>query len=232
MDRVKITTAQNVLIDYEAAGIGDRAIATIFDLCILVAYLITMSLATQEIESLATTIVIFIPYFLYFVLSEIFFNGQTIGKKIRGIKVTRIDGTEPQVGDYLIRWLFRLVELDLTFGLVALLTLFIRGKGQRLGDMAAGTAVVKISRPVALSDTIYTATDSDYTPTFKNVGQLSLRDITLAKEVLQTLQRDRHAAAVGEKMKTTLLKKMDAESPLSPTEFLQTVIQDYNHDKS
>ncbi|MEM8484138.1 MAG: RDD family protein [Bacteroidota bacterium] len=229
MDRVKITTAQNVYIDYEAAGVGDRAIAAIIDLCILISYLISMTLATQAVQSTATTIVILIPYFLYFVLSEILFNGQTIGKKLRGIKVTRLDGTAPHVGDYIIRWLFRLIEVEMTLGLVALVTVIVRGKGQRIGDMAANTAVVKISRSVGLQDTIYTKLDTDYSPTFDNASLLSEAEITLAKEVLDTLQQGGNAGPIGEKMKATLLKKLEADSPLSPIAFLQTVIKDYNH---
>ena len=65
MDRVKITTAQNVFIDYEAAGVGDRAIAAIFDLCILIAYLISAMLATEAVKSTTTTVIIVLPYLLF-----------------------------------------------------------------------------------------------------------------------------------------------------------------------
>ncbi len=233
MDRVTVNTSQNVFIDYEAAGVGDRSIAAILDLFLLFAYLLSVSILIEP-ESPAVFVIIFLPYFLYFLIAEIFFNGQTLGKKMRGIKVSRIDGTEPRLGDYIIRWLLRLIEVDLTFGMVALVTLFARGKGQRLGDMAAGTAVVKTRPPVSLNDTLYTALESEYQPVFKEVNLLSPKDIALTKEVVESLQASRFSAKMTEvahKMKATLEQKMSISSDLSALNFLETVIKDYNHIK-
>jgi len=232
MDRVKVTTAQNVFIDYEAAGVGDRTIAALIDFLILFSYLMIALLAAGDNLSTGVASIIVLPYPLYFLISEILFNGQTIGKKVRGIKVTRIDGTEPRLGDYIIRWLFRLVEIDICMGLIALLTLIFRGKGQRLGDMAAGTTVVKISRLTGLDKTFYTELESDYTAVFQEVVNLTENDIKLAKEVLDAITRERttpHTIAIGEKMKATLARKMDISSPLTPADFLSTVIKDFNH---
>lgn len=232
MDRVKIKTAQNVLIDYEAAGIGDRTVAAIIDLFILVAYLISAFLVLANFITPAISVLISLPYLLYFLISETLMNGQTIGKKVRGIVVTKIDGTEPRFGDYIIRWLIRIVEIDLTMGLIALITVFIHGNGQRLGDMAAGTAVVKKARKVDLKDTLYTAVQDDYILTFQETGSLSDKEISLAKEVLDTLVREKTTpglTAVAEKMKDSLLHKMNTTSELPPKTFLHAVIQDYNY---
>ena len=81
MDRVKVNTAQNVYIDYEAAGVGDRAVAAIFDMMLLISYVIFMMLVLADNLSTAVVSVITLPYLLYFLLAEIFFNGQTVGKK-------------------------------------------------------------------------------------------------------------------------------------------------------
>ena len=233
MDRVKVTTAQNVYIDYEAAGIGDRTVAAIIDVFILFAYFITALLIVGEEISTSVSVILSLPYFFYFLISETFLDGQTIGKKARGIKVTRIDGTEPRFGDYIIRWLFRLIEIDMSMGMIALVALFIRGRGQRLGDMAAGTTVVKVSRNISLKNTLYTEVDSAYTPVFQEaVDMLGDKDISLAKEVMDALMLERsttHLVEVGEKMKATLAQKMKVTSELSPLDFLQAVITDYNH---
>ena len=232
MDRVKINTAQNVYIDYEAAGVGDRAIAAIFDGLILVSYFILMTALLGENLSPGVMALISIPYILYFLLSEIFLNGQTIGKKARGIKVTRIDGTEPGPGDYVIRWLFRFVEIDICMGLIALLTLIFRGNGQRLGDMAARTTVVKISRKTTLDQTFYTGLEADYEAQFREAALLTDKDISLAKEVLDTIKREGPSpqnSVLGDKMKATLERKMAISSPLPATDFLDTLIKDYNY---
>ena len=231
MDRVKIDTAQNVLIDYEAAGIGDRTVATIIDLFVLIAYLSTAFLFVGNNGSLAISVLISIPYLLYFLISETLMNGQTLGKKARGIVVTRIDGTQPRFGDYIIRWLFRMVEIDLSMGLIALITVFLRGNGQRLGDMAAGTAVVKKTKPTSLKETLYADLQEDYILTFQETSVLSEKEVTLAKEVLDTLIREKTSpglTAAAEKMKHSLLRKMNTTSDLPPKSFLHAVIQDYN----
>lgn len=232
MDRLAINTTQNVNIEYEAAGIGDRAIATIIDMIIILSYLSTAFLIAGDSPSIGLATVISLPFVFYFLLSEIILNGQTIGKRARQIKVTRIDGTEPRLGDYVIRWLFRFVEVDVTFGLIALLTLFAKGKGQRLGDMAAGTAVVKVKKQVALSDTLYQEIDENYVVTLLQADQLSHQDVLLAREVLDTIKRERgseHTIALADKMKATLERKMNSSSDLPSVSFLQTIIKDYNY---
>ncbi len=235
MDRVKINTAQNVFLDYEAAGIGDRTIAGIIDTIVLVCYLIFASLLIQESTSIATQTIVFLPYIFYFLVSEIFLNGQTLGKRSRNIKVTRLDGTQPRIGDYFIRWFFRFLEVDLSFGMIAVVSLFFRGNGQRLGDMAAGTMVVKINKSVSLDDTLYQELDEAYVPTIKETVHLTEKEISLTKEVFDTINVEKPSPqiiSVGEKMKATLESKMNISSPLSAREFLWAVIQDYNHLKS
>ena len=97
MDNFQIETAQNVSINQNVAGIGDRILAYIIDFFILVAYfLITVfSLAAFGIESnsLASASIFFmvigIPAFLYFLFMETFWNGRTLGKaalNLRGVK--------------------------------------------------------------------------------------------------------------------------------------------------
>lgn len=231
MENVRIQTAQNVEIDFAVAGIGDRVIAAMIDYFILYCYLIAASVGAGFGQSLALSVVLFLPYFVYFVVCEIFFDGQSIGKKAFDLKVARLDGGSPTLGNYLLRWLLRFIDIDLTFGMVAIVTLLINGKGQRLGDMAAGTTVVKIKPRVALRDTLFARLEDDYTPTFYQVEALDDQDIATAKDVLNTLIGERRSHTthqLGEKIKTVLERKMALTSDLSPLDFLRTVIKDYN----
>ncbi|CAN0595818.1 unnamed protein product [Laminaria digitata] len=107
----------------------------------------------------------------------------------------------------------------------------MRGNVQRLGDMAAGTAVVKKAEKVGLKDTLYSALQDDYILTFQETDVLTDKEISLAKEVLDTLIREKTnpgLTAVAEKMKASLLLKMNTTSELPPKSFLHAVIQDYN----
>jgi len=235
MENVRIQTPQNVAIDFEVAGLGDRVIAALIDYMLLISYLVGMSLvAVLADNSMAVAVVLFLPYFLYFLICEVFLDGQSIGKRTRQLKVVRLDGSPPTLGNYVVRWLLRFVEVDLTMGAVALVTVFVNGQGQRLGDLAAGTTVVKIRPRTALRDTLFARLDETYTPRYPQADRLDARDVATAKDALDVLITDGTSHTthrLGHAMKTVLEQKMDVSSDLPPAEFLRTVIKDYNYVK-
>lgn len=232
MQTVTIRTTQNVVILYPAASLGDRIFAYLIDLAIIITYFILMAFAISYlgISSAALFITLFvIPPFLYHVLFEIFMNGQSPGKKQMGIKVVRLDGTPPTIGNYIIRWLLRLIEIDLMSGAIAMLTIAISGKGQRLGDLAAGTAVVKLvkQREVTASE-VFTPPDETYVPVFHQAVQLNDRDIELIRQALEvnrTTGNDRPLQRVTEKIKSLL----GIQTDMPPVKFLYTIVKDYSH---
>ena len=178
MQTVSVRTAQNVVIDYPVASLGDRILAYFIDVLIIIAYfiLIFLIMASGDVGSTALFIsTLVIPPFLYHLLFEIFMNGQSPGKRQMNIKVVRLDGTPATIGNYIIRWLLRLIEIDFLSGAVALLTIAISGKGQRLGDIAAGTTVVKLVKQAAVTaKEVFTLADENYSPVFQQVIQLNL----------------------------------------------------------
>jgi uncharacterized RDD family membrane protein YckC len=164
MDSIKITTSQNVDLEYEAAGVGYRILATILDevfkmVYIIIGFLILGLTAksnphfydSNDNYTLYTVLILAaLPYTLYYFLSETFMNGQSFGKKIVGTKVVKLDGTQPSVSSYMIRSLLRVIDN----GLIALIAVAVTEKSQRLGDLAAGTTVIKIGSKITLRDTI------------------------------------------------------------------------------
>ncbi|HCI71200.1 MAG TPA: RDD family protein, partial [Balneola sp.] len=84
---------------------------------------------------------------------EVVWNGKSFGKWMMGLQVVMLDGSSPSFGNYLIRWMLRLLEVSFTNGILAFITVLINGKGQRLGDIAAKTCVIKTRKKVKLSDT-------------------------------------------------------------------------------
>jgi uncharacterized RDD family membrane protein YckC len=235
MERVQIQTAQNVRLDLEVAGLGDRVLAAIIDYAIVVAYFIGSFLVLASAKFLTTAsliLVVFLPTFLYFLLCELFLDGQTVGKLARRIKVVRLDGRAPTVSGYLTRWLLRPIDFELTSGAAALACVLVTGTGQRLGDLAAGTTVVKIRPRTALRDTLFARLDEMHTPTFAQVDALADADVEVAKDVLNTLvtqPRSPATAALGRRTQRALARKMGVTSDLTPPHFLRAVIEDYNH---
>jgi len=161
MEKVKIKTTQNVDVEYEIASIGDRIVAVLIDYLILLVCFIALMILSIFIRDILNEymymffFLIYIPMILYDLLFEIFMNGQTPGKKFRNIKVIKMDGSQPTIGNYLLRWVFRLIDIGISYGGIAILTILINGKGQRIGDIAAGTTVIKLKKSVSLRDTIF-----------------------------------------------------------------------------
>lgn len=103
----------------------------------------------------AFLIVLFVVEWLYPVLFEVFARGQTPGKKALGIAVVNDDLSPVTLGTSLVRNLLRTVDVLPLFYLAALVTMLANQRFQRLGDMAAGTLVVSLSRsakPAAVDD--------------------------------------------------------------------------------
>ncbi|MEA2629602.1 MAG: hypothetical protein QOJ10_2062 [Chloroflexota bacterium] len=154
-----VATPERVSFDYQVAGLGTRAIAQLLDLLIvggvLIAVIFFASAAgtvtgSSTVGTLILIIGAFIVVFGYFWISEALFSGQTIGKKAFRLRAMG-DRGEPltfmQAG---IRNVVRIVDfLPYGYG-VGMVVLFANGKGKRLGDLAAGTIVVKDSDHVWL----------------------------------------------------------------------------------
>ena len=239
METIQIQTTQNIELNYDLAGVGDRLIATVIDVAIQIGYALASLILMGMLEIFNTgsspvfMVLLYLPIFFYDVVLESLYNGQTFGKRVRDIRVIKIDGREASIGSYIIRWLFRLIEITLTGGSIALLTMIINGKGQRLGDMAAGTTVVRIKKHIRLEDTILTNVDENYLPTFQEAVLLSDKNIETIKEVLRAKpEEDRHGIVKMEFVNKTagiIKKKLNITDNMESQTFLNRIIKDYNY---
>ena len=154
-----VSTPERVSFDYQVAGLGTRGIAQILDLLIVTGLLVAVfffaaaAAAGTRSDVVGTLIDLFgafVVIFGYFWISEAIFSGQTLGKRALRLRVVG-DRGEPltwvQAG---IRNVIRIVDfLPYGYG-VGVVVLFANGRGKRLGDLAAGTIVVKDSDHVWL----------------------------------------------------------------------------------
>jgi len=240
LDSVIINTSQNVVIDYEPAGVGNRLLASILDILFKIAFIFTLSIIfsmlgiySGRLNNSASIVIFFIllvlPYLFYDLLFEIFMHGQTIGKKIMKIKVVKLDGTQPSVGSYLLRWLIRLFEIDIFQGLVAIVCIASSKNSQRLGDMAAGTTVIHIRPAVSIQDTILQQQKhEEYNMIFKQVALLTDTDIQLVKDVHDFFVETGNADALT-KLAVKIKTKTGIVTDLKDGEFIAALLKDYNH---
>lgn len=238
-ESIEINTTQNVLVSYEPAGVFDRALGYILDRLIVTVYsliiwivFLAIAGAAQDPEdshfvwAYIISIALYLPAFLYDFLCEVFFNGQSLGKKVMNVKVVKLDGTQPSVGAYLLRWMLRIV--DFIIGpLVALISVMSTRNSQRLGDLAAGTTVIKLSPKASIHNTILYKAIPGYQLTFREVNKLSDRDIAIIKEVYQQCRQSRDYDSLM-KLANKVRQQMGlGVVNMSAEQFINTVLADY-----
>jgi uncharacterized RDD family membrane protein YckC len=237
MNTIRINTTQNIELEYELAGAGERIVAWLIDVVIFIAYFIVVSViinATAGIDNFVRnnpwlSFLFLIPFVFYNLFCDTIFNGQTVGKKVMSIKVVSLNGNQPSVGQYMIRWLFRLIDIYTFNGLPAFICVIASEKKQRIGDMVAGTTLIKTSPRTVFQQTIYAPTpDVNYTVSFPEVVNLSDADVQLIREVQMHILKTGNlylAYPTAEKIKNLL----HVQTNLEAAHFLNVVIADYNH---
>jgi uncharacterized RDD family membrane protein YckC len=146
LDTIKIIeTPEGVELKLTCAGIYVRGLAWLIDALIHTIILIVLSLILPRFGNFGMglfAIIFFLLNWLYPVLFEIYYNGQTPGKKIMKIQVLLMDGTQVTWGASLLRNLLRTVDIlpfSYAFGV---LTMLMSHDFRRLGDLAANTIVI------------------------------------------------------------------------------------------
>jgi uncharacterized RDD family membrane protein YckC len=240
MTQLSINTTQNVNINFTAASVGDRILGQLLDSLVKIAYGIMVYIIVQifsldnlfdgldQWSIIAIISVIGLPVMFYSLIQESLWEGQTIGKKLMKVKVIKLDGYQAGFGDYLIRWLFRLIDISVGNGVIGLITIVSSSKNQRLGDMAAGTAIISLKNNININHTIIQDINSDYLPTYPLVIKLSDNDVRIVKETFETavLQKDFITLSkLANKISTvTGIKNTSG----TDTDFIRVVLKDYN----
>ena len=139
---ISISTAHNVDIDYTPAGVLDRILATMIDgavqLGIFLLGIMIFGLLDLPGSSTWYFILLTVIIALYHLVCESVFHGQSLGKLTMHIQVVKLNGKKLTFWDCMLRWIFRLVDISISSGAIAVISIMISKRMQRLGDMAAG----------------------------------------------------------------------------------------------
>ncbi|MEO4004651.1 MULTISPECIES: RDD family protein [unclassified Flavobacterium] len=242
MSELSIVTTQNVNISFKTASVGTRIVSELLDMLVKIAYVVVVIyvffylLNIQKFfegadpwTSGAIMMLFGLPVMLYSLLQESLMEGQTVGKKIMKIKVIKIDGYQAGFGDYLIRWIFRIVEFGIGSGVIGMVAILASNKSQRLGDMAAGTAVISLKRNINIDHTILQEIDEGYVPIYPLVIKLSDNDVRIIKETFESALR-----VDDFKLIYQLREKIESVTGIknqsgNDSDFIRTVLKDYNY---
>lgn len=255
---VHVSTPFNIHLDFEVAPLPRRILAWTLDIILLMLFAQAMRSfvlalfyepGTDTYPLGLDLIMVTLPMLFYHLLMESLFQGQSVGKMAAGIRVLSLEGGEPNLGQYLMRWIFRTWEWPLVFGVVAFMEygivlqafvcaffglavvviVAISPKQQRLGDMAAGTAVVDTRKQFSITDTIFQQVSTDnYKVLFPEVMRLSDRDINAIKSVL-TQTRETGRFDTAHRIALRVKEVLHIESRLEVTDFLEKLLDDYNY---
>jgi uncharacterized RDD family membrane protein YckC len=240
MSELSINTTQNVNINFTAARFLTRRRAYYIDSLIKSAYIyivygiffywlgISKWMENMDLWSQGAIITLFFfPVMFYSVTLESIFEGQTVGKMLMKIKVVKIDGYQASFGDYLIRWVFRIIDFDF-FYLIAIITFLSSKKSQRLGDMAAGTSVITLKSKITIDSTILEDIGSSYVPVYPLVIKLSDNDMRIIKDTFLLAKTKKDFETIQKlRIKIENVAEIKNQSG-NDTDFIKTILKDYN----
>ena len=230
MAEKSIVTGQYVRIRQTPASVGERMLAQIVDWVIQAAYFFMWVLISRNTSfSLSTTAVVtvvILPILLYCPLCEILSNGQTIGKRLFMMRVIMADGTLPSPAAYLLRWLLMIADGPL-LGYVGVLVMILNRNNQRLGDMAAGTLVVKLRSysKIQVSLDEYDYLTRDYRPSYPQAADLSLEQVDIIQRTLDSDLQERISQLSQKVQQILSVSRRESEDEF----FLRRIVRDYQY---
>lgn len=235
MQNIEINTTQNVSIQYQLAQWWERGIAFVIDFIVMVVayYVIIMFAAFGGATSEYVFVIIAVPLFLFYsLLFEIFNNGRSIGKLALGIKVVKIDGKQPTLREYFLRWSFRIIDIYFSAGLIASLLISSSRNAQRLGDTLANTTVIKLNPSISLDlpGLLKMHSKRSTEVTYPQVMRLSEEQVMLIDRVIKAYTKNpnrAHSDAVNMVLGKVKEKLDLPNKPPNKIKFLKTLINDF-----
>ncbi|MBQ7689849.1 MAG: RDD family protein [Muribaculaceae bacterium] len=242
MAKSDIITGQYVKLRQTPASVSDRLLAQLIDYVILTIYSAFAIYLLMEVDE-SYDLIEYHPFWFYPILffgcifPTVFYHpvcewlnhGQSIGKAVMKCRVVSVDGSTPTLGGYLLRWLLYPIDVLVSGGLGVIVIMFT-DNNQRLGDLAAGTMVIKSNalekQRISLSEFYYVS--QGYQPTFADAANLSLRQVEVINHTLYDVNganREQCLNRLTEKVQEFL----DTVKPASASreDFLYTVLNDY-----
>lgn len=251
-DLYTIDTPENIEFAYDIAGIGSRFVAALIDsfliimaeiIVFLVAGLLESQLgilsgsnASESVIAALASLLAFVILWGYYIVFEMVWNGQSIGKRAIALRVVRDGGRPITFVSSAIRNLIRIVDFLPSFYGVGVIAMFVDPRARRLGDLAAGTLVVKERRAVSLESltseiNVMPATrrDDSARPTLPNIELLTDRDYELVQEFLTRrgeLGREARAR-LGSQLASGVQARLGLPQGGDYEQFLQYVAAEY-----
>lgn len=237
---IEIRTAQNVVIAYEPVSLRERVIAYALDLLVIGAASLIIAgigaIIVASFESSFLYIFIFgiLPVLLFYTpVCETLWGGKTVGKAALNLKVIKLNGRKAEVGDYLIRGVFRMIDIYMSGGALASIMILTTNKHQRLGDYLSDTVVVKDDSNVHVTAREFANMRSkdDHKPVYPQAAALTEESAILIKVVLD--RYNTYPNEASRQLIKELFLRIVTELKIEPLQYasseqvLKQVLRDY-----
>ena len=227
-NKVKVTTAYNVEIEYHTASAWDRTLAYVIDLLIKYGYaaLVSAVLFTgMNMFNIWLSILFALPFVFYSLIFELFNNGKTPGKSFLKLQVVSLTGKNTTTGQFIIRWFTRLLDFTPSLGFIAV---SVSLKGQRIGDSLANTCVITQKEPNAyIGKLSKVRIPKGYVGKYREALLLKEHEIQILKDSIFNYTPASHkvqlAAAARIMDVTGIPKRIPAKK------YLKMIVYDYNY---
>lgn len=232
MRSIDIKTAHNIVLTFGLASIGTRAAAFVLDgLIMSLIYMAAILVAGPAMGLEIAYVLVIVGVIFYHLVQEVFFNGQSLGKRIMKIRVVALNGSNLDIKASIIRWAIRPVDFTFTIGALGIMSAYSSDQNQRLGDRLAGTTVIHTGTTDYRSlEDILRIHDTEHTVTYPQVDKYTDQEMILVKHTLDRLTQEPHAAtaSAARKLAQTLARDLKiTDRPASDKQFLTTLLRDY-----
>ena len=164
-----IVTPEAVVLEFETAGVGSRMVARAIDAALQAVVFLALALGGVAIAAVAGSVglagvfvAIFVVLFGYPVALETLWRGRTPGKAALGLRVVTVEGSPIRFRHAAIRAFLGLVDVYLLSGAIGIVTMLLNRRSQRLGDIIAGTLVVRERTGAAMPTAVVFAVPVGY----------------------------------------------------------------------
>lgn len=192
MSESNIITGQYVQISQTPASVGERIFARLIDVVVLFIYAYAAFYFVEfidknvyDFDTWLIPVLSYFPFFFYSAICETLTHGQTVGKFLLHTRVVMVDGSAPTFGAILLRWILLPFDLWLTTGMGTIAVILTKNN-QRLGDLAAGTMVIKTDNinQIHVSLDEFYSVSRHYRPTYPEAAELSQGQINVIEQVM------------------------------------------------
>ncbi len=232
MYEISLQTAQNTLLVQNKASVGERILATLLDVAVFSVYLMIGGIIAQFGVSSSTFWIIYgLPIYFYSLIMELAFNGQSLGKMVMKIKVVHQEGRQVSFSSYLLRWLLRIIDIYSFAGIVGICSILFSKHGQRLGDLAAKTLVVRLDSSTKFQNFSFNKHVSpEAQVVFAQASLMEDEDVEIIKEVLAYGKENGYigkSAKMVIQVSANMKQKLSLTTELKPIKFLEQLLDDY-----